>query len=289
MNTRLLNSFVVLAEKGNYANAAESLSVSQPALTKQINLLESITNLSLFSRGRHGTTLTAEGERLLPEALKALGYIDSFLQHADRIAKGQEGKLTVGFGLSSFHSAPGYIAQFRARYPDVDISLEDLPSAQQYAWLQAGQLDVGFVRLPPVQSLSFHPLFEDRLVLVTPGSSNMSTQQWLNTLPLLRLYPQRGSGLNSQTELFLYSSKLSVSSTQQVEDIQTIVALILAGLGIALLPESVRYIAPPHLNVIAQTGKESCWQVGIAWEPTIPNLIRDNFIQLIKEKGEYST
>ncbi|MGK4623676.1 LysR family transcriptional regulator, partial [Raoultella ornithinolytica] len=53
MNIRLLKAFLILAEKGNYADAARALLISQPALTKQINLLESLVNMSLFSRGRH--------------------------------------------------------------------------------------------------------------------------------------------------------------------------------------------------------------------------------------------
>jgi DNA-binding transcriptional LysR family regulator len=98
----LLKAFVTLAEKGNYADAAQTLAVSQPALTKQINLLESTINVALFSRGRQGTSLTAGGKRLLPEAEKVLKQAGLFLQRAEGVAKGEEGMMAVGFGLSSF-------------------------------------------------------------------------------------------------------------------------------------------------------------------------------------------
>ncbi|MFD3225109.1 LysR family transcriptional regulator, partial [Rahnella aceris] len=166
MNTRLLRAFVTLAEKGNYAQAAQALSVSQPALTKQINLLESTLNVALFARGRQGSALTAAGQRLLPEAEKVLRQMAAFMQHASQVEKGGEGLLAAGFGLSSFILAPQCIAKFRAAYPGVDITLEDLPSAQQYDMLQRGELHIGFVRVPPPAPLSYHALFEDKLVLV---------------------------------------------------------------------------------------------------------------------------
>jgi DNA-binding transcriptional LysR family regulator len=76
------------------------LFISQPALTKQINLLESQVNMSLFSRGRHGAVLTANGKRLLPEAEKVVRQTQLFMQHAERVSKGVEGHIAVGFGLS---------------------------------------------------------------------------------------------------------------------------------------------------------------------------------------------
>ncbi len=94
MNTRLLKAFLILAEKGNYADAARALFISQPALTKQINLLESLVNMSLFSRGRHGAILTASGRRLLPEAEKVVRQTQQFMQHAERVSKGVEGHIS---------------------------------------------------------------------------------------------------------------------------------------------------------------------------------------------------
>lgn len=83
MNIRLLKAFLMLAEKRNYADAARALFISQPALTKQINLLESLVETSLFTRGRHGATLTGGGRRLLPEAEKVVRQSRLFMHHAE--------------------------------------------------------------------------------------------------------------------------------------------------------------------------------------------------------------
>lgn len=284
MNTRLLKAFLILAEKGNYADAARALFISQPALTKQIHLLESQVNMSLFSRGRHGAFLTASGRRLLPEAEKVVRQTQLFMQHAERVSKGVEGHISVGFGLSSFYLAPRCIADFRQDHPGVDMSLTDLPSFQQYALLQSDELQVGFVRVPPPVALEYLPLFTDRLVLVAPaGSPTMSAAEWLTKRPLLRLYDERGRGLNAQIDRFLHDNGLFISSTQLTDDIQTIVAMVIAGIGVAILPTSVTHIAPPELAIMPLTGESISWKVGIAWDASREDVIRDNFIASIRK------
>lgn len=284
MNIRLLKAFLTLAEKGNYADAARALFISQPALTKQINLLESQVNMSLFSRGRHGAILTASGRRLLPEAEKVVRQTQSFMQHAEWVSKGMEGHITVGFGLSSFYLAPRCIADFRRDYPGVEMSLTDLPSFQQYELLQNDELQVGFVRVPPPAALEYLPLFTDRLVLVAPATSaKMSATEWLAKRPLLRLYDERGRGLNTQIDRYLHDNDLFISSTQLTDDIQTIVAMVIAGIGVAILPNSVTHIAPPERVIIPLTGESISWQVGIAWDASKEDVIRDNFIASIRK------
>nr|WP_206285937.1 LysR family transcriptional regulator [Yersinia kristensenii] len=281
VNIKLLKAFVMLAQKGNYREAAQAIFVTQPALTKQINLLESMLNIKLFTRGRHGATLTPSGQQLLAEAEKIVSQSEFFMQHAARVTQGIEGFIAIGFGLSTFYTAPHYIAKFRQQFPAISITLEDIPSAEQYALLTRGELQIGFVRVPPKALLDFHPLFEDRLVLVTPQDKTRGFDEWLKHLPLLRLYTGRGRGLNAQIDLFLQSNQLYVPTMQEVEDIQTILALVIAGIGVALLPQSVVHIAPPTMNIIPLSGESLSWQVGIAWNNTIGDLVRDNFIKMV--------
>lgn len=98
---------------------------------------------------------------------------------------------------------------------------------------------------------------------------------------MLRLYTERGRGLNAQTDLFLQSNQWYAPTTQEVEDIQTILALVIAGIGVALLPQSVVHIAPPGINIMPLSGENLSWQVGIAWDDRIQDWVRDNFIQQV--------
>lgn len=286
MNIRLIQAFLILAERGNYADAARELCISQPALTKQINLLESMLKVSLFSRGRHGASLTAGGRRLLPDAEKVFRQTQLLVHHAELVSTGVEGYLAVGFGLSSFYLAPRCIAEFRRDYPGIETSLTDLPSYLQYKLLENDEHQVGFVRVPPPVTLDYQPLLTDRLVLIAPAalSSSLSAADWLKKRPLLRLHTERAQGLNEQIDRFLHNNGLFVSSTQLIDDIQTIIALVIAGTGVSLLPYSVIHIAPPELVIIPLTGKSITWQVGIAWNPGRENVIRDNFIASIKKR-----
>ncbi|AHM73992.2 LysR family transcriptional regulator [Yersinia hibernica] len=285
MNIKLLKAFVMLAHKGHYGAAAQALCVTQPALTKQINLLESMLNIHLFTRGRHGAVLTPSGQQLLAEAEKTVSQSDGFLQRAARVSRGAEGFIAIGFGLSTFYLAPHCIAQFRQQFPAIAITLEDIPSTQQYALLTTGELQIGFVRRPAKAPLAYSPLFEDRLVLVTPSDNAFSVDEWLKHLPLLRLYTERGSGLNAQIDLFLQQNQLYAAQTQEVEDIQTILALVIAGIGVALLPQSVVHIAPSGMHILPLSGHHLNWQVGIAWNSAIEDLVRDNFIQTVSRES----
>ena len=164
------------------------------------------------------------------------------------------------------------------------MSLTDLPSFQQYELLQNDELQVGFVRVPPPVALEYLPLFTERLVLVAPATSpTMSAAEWLTKRPLLRLHDERGQGLNTQIDRFLHDNGLFISSTQLTDDIQTIVAMVIAGIGVAILPTSVTHIAPPELVIIPLTGESVSWKVGIAWDASKEDVIRDNFIASIRK------
>src|SRR5690242_19542034 len=147
MNTRL-RAFVEVADVGGFGRAAASLSITQPALTKQIQSLERELGGTLFTRGRHGAALTEFGTVLLPQARELVAEASAFTRRAHQLARGEAGRLTLGFGLSTIDLAPQAVAAFRRVRPEVEISLEDLPSAVQISRIRSGQLHVGFVRLP---------------------------------------------------------------------------------------------------------------------------------------------
>lgn len=283
MDIRQLRAFVVLAEQGNYRLAAERLCITQPALSKQIQALEVRLGARLFNRGRQGAQLTASGQRLYPEAQVLVGQHVQFQQRALRIVQGEAGRLAIGFGLSSFHLAPQLVAAFRQRFPEVAVGLEDLPSERQYQLLLQGELQVGFVRLPVSTPLRATALLSDRLVLAAPAALALKAETIIgqfNTLPLLQLTPKRGRGLSEQSLRFIAAHQLTPNVVQQAGDIQTLLALVAAGIGVALLPHSVSHIIPVGIDILPLSGEQTEWQVGIAWNPQQADALRDNFIQV---------
>jgi len=197
--------------------------------------------------------------------------------------QGAEGRLALGFGLSSFHLAPQLVAAFRQRFPAVAVGLEDLPSERQYQLLLQGELQVGFVRLPVSAPLRATALLSDRLVLAAPSALALRAETLMarfNTLPLLQLTPKRGRGLSDQSLRFIAAHQLTPNVVQQAGDIQTLLALVAAGIGVALLPHSVTHIVPTGIDILPLSGDATEWQVGIAWNPQQPDALRDNFIQV---------
>ena len=245
---RQLQAFVMLAETANYREAASRLFITQPALTKQIQGLELVLGSTLFNRGRHGAELTAIGTQLLPQARALVEHGKGFEHHALALASGAAGRLKIGFGLSSFALAPSLVARFKQQAPDVMVHLQDMTSAVQHDLLLAGRLQIGFMRRPEAPQLREHRLLTDRLVLAVPSQMTgpdpaaFDVERALTTQPLLQMVGHRCPGLSQQIARFLGANRLT-GMIQEAEDIQTLVALVAAGIGNAILPRSVGFIA----------------------------------------------
>ncbi len=282
---RQLQAFVTLADTANYREAATRLFITQPALTKQIQGLEQALGSTLFNRGRHGAELTAIGAQLLTQASALVEHGKGFERHALALASGVAGRLKIGFGLSSFALAPSLVARFKQQVANVMVHLQDMPSAIQQEQLLSGQLQLGFMRRPDTPQLQEHRLLTDRLVLAvptrmtTPDPAAFDLQPALASQPLLQMVGHRCPGLSQQIAGFLGANRLT-GMIQEAEDIQTLVALVAAGIGNAILPRSVSFIAGPDVTLYPLSGPCSEWEISMVWNPGFADPIRDHFIQL---------
>ena len=291
MELRLLRAFVTVARRGNFGVAAVELGMSQPALTKQVQQLERQLRSTLFRRGRQGAELTAVGELLLAEAVEVLGRAEAFERHAARVALGVEGALAIGFGLSGIELAPRAVALFRSRYPEVDVSLEDMSSAVQYDRLLTGSLQLGFVRLPVPPGLDHLPLRKDRLALALPGGVAgerlpRGLGGWLDGRPMVRLVPERGPGLTAQIGKLYDELGCRPAVLQEAGDLQTVLALVAAGVGPAVVPASAVAIAPAAVRLLPVPGEAPTWWVGAAWNPANPSPLIPHFLTAAGQAAE---
>lgn len=284
---RQLHAFVTLAETANYREAANRLFITQPALTKQIQGLEQALGSTLFNRGRHGAELTAIGVQLLSQARALVDHGKEFERHALALASGFAGRLKMGFGLSSFVLAPSLVARFKRQAPDVMVHLQDMPSAIQHEMLLSGQLQVGFMRRPLAPQLHEHRLLTDSLVLavptqlIGPDPAAFDVEHALVHQPLLQMVGHRCPGLTQQIANYLGANRLT-GVIQEAEDIQTLVALVAAGIGNAILPRSVSFIAGPDVTLYPLSGPYSQWEISLVWNATFADPIRDQFLALVK-------
>jgi len=284
MNLKLLQTFATLADCLHFGVAAQRLCISQPALTKQIQRLEDSLGAPLFERGRHGTTLTALGHSLNDEAHVLLQQVDTFWLRAQRAAQGHLGRLAIGFGLSSIELAPKWVAQFRVHFPDVEIVLDDMSSSEQITKLISGDLQLGFIRLPVPEGLSYFSLQTDQLALASPGKPGARVGfDDVTNEAMIALLPRRGPGLARQIARFYELNGAKPKVLQYASDIQTVLSLVAAGAGRAILPLSAANIAPATVSLTPLDGDMAAcvWQVGLVWNPGLCHQIRDNFVHRV--------
>lgn len=279
---RQLQAFVTLSDCGNFREASERLFITQPALTKQIQSLEKFLGVTLFMRGRHGAQLTSQGSQLLDNARALVEQGKQFERTALDLAAGQSGRLYIGFGISSYQSAPAEVAKFRSVAPDVAVYLQDMPSAFQEELLLSGEMQLGYMRKPVKDGLEWRYSRRDELVLAIPQalkSDGFDAEQYLHQQPLklMKMVDGRCPGLNAQVDNFLLRFQ-PVEFIQEARDLHTLVALVAAGIGCAIVPASISNIVSKGVVLVTLSGKYSAWDVGIAWNPAIDDPARDRFL-----------
>jgi len=287
MDIKLLRAFITLADKGSYHAASEVLYMTQPTLTKQIQVLEKILSVNLFQRGRHGAQLTMAGKLLYPEAGDLLKKHDVFLNNALAIQKECVSKLSIGLGISSFSIAPACVNILREKYQNIEVSLNNIPSSEQSKMLLDGLLHIGFIRLPVLQPLKAKVLMEEELVLAVPSGTQVdcqNIQSVLNTYRLLQINSIQEPCLAEKVDCFLKENNLNANPALITDDIHSLLALISGKNGVALLPESVSNFLPAGVVLVKLKGRHSMWQIGVAWNPLIQNVLRDKFLQIVFQR-----
>lgn len=286
MNIDLLKAFVTLARSDTYRSTAEALFITQSALTKKIYRLESDIGATLFDRNRGGTKLSIVGECLLPEAKRVIASAEKFDQLSNQVAAGQSGYLNVGFGISSFDIAPRHISEFKQRFSDVHVTLNDLPSQTQTEQLLSGELHIAYSRLPCESSLSSITLSSDRLcVAVNRSHSESSLTSILTSLPYLALRPERGMGLHQQISKVAAELNWQFTPSQFADDILTLLSLVKANIGFIIVPESARSLVDDTIRFLPIPSTDNHWDIGVIWNPDVINPVKDRFLDMLKENG----
>lgn len=250
MELRDLRSFVAVAQHRNFSRAAEQLHVSQPALSEQIRKLEDELGAPLFERTSRGAELTDAGEAFLPQARTVLAQADVAAETVRMVADGVAGSLTLGFiDSAALGIVPTLIRRFTARYPNVKLRLRELGSKRQLEALAAGEIDVGVVRGPVwTAGVAGHRVAAESLLVALPAEHRLAGEE---SIPLSDLredgfvtYPaDRGAALYEETLRLCHAAGFAPRIVQEASEIYTIVGMVAAGLGVAIVPASVSTVA----------------------------------------------
>lgn len=286
MDIRLLRAFVTLSETQNFREAAEKLCITQPALTKQIKSLEQRLNVQLFIRNQKGALLSSSGTALLVRVKSIIEQHQLLIMEAAALNPQQLLSLNIGFGISAFSDASQLVTLFQQQHPSIDISLEDMPSSLMTQQLLAGTLQLAFMRIPQTNSLTHLVIKQETLAIAISASrypKGSSLMELIATQPLLMLRDERGLGLNTIIRQFLKFNQIVNNSSHPSNDIQTLIAKVSAGAGIALVPASTRFITNDNVKILPLEGQYSQWPVGLVWNGEIAHKATEMFIQLAKQ------
>ena len=275
--------FVTLAEELHFGRAAQRLHMTQPPLTQSIAQLERLLAVRLFDRTKRSVQLTAAGEALLPQARDLLARARSLPAQARAAAGGEIGRLRLAFvSTIGFTLLPPWLQAFRAQHPQVQMELIEATSDVQLQALARGDIDAGFVLHSPGFAPAGLPhlrVAREPLVLALPEQHPLAAAR---TLPMARvlaeplvLFPRRIVPSLHDAILGMYhAAAREPAIAQEAIQMQTIVNLVSAGLGVAWVPDSVRQFQRSGV-VYRQLGGRQAAQVpecetALVWSAVTP-------------------
>ena len=289
----LMRSFVAVAEIGSYRTAADQLQITQPTLSKQIVRLEDILGHQLFHRSRQGTELTEFGRAYLAEVQPLIHEADRIWARGLRMASGDTGRLAIGFTFSAVEVMSHALLPFRAQYPDVELTFEDISSKAQLPMLRDKKLDIAFARWPQAADLASRLVARDKLALVYPaewrGIVEGDDQTALSRLPFVRLKESIAPGFEQAVQGFLDWKGIRPAATHRVNESLVQLRLVEAGLGVALMhASSVRGIIDQGRIIVREVepdpqGPQLSWQTGLFWRKDDRNPVLRSFLRVARD------
>jgi DNA-binding transcriptional LysR family regulator len=294
LELRQLRYFVAVAEELHFSKAAERLHMSQPPLSQAIHLLEDMLTTPLFLRNRRTVALTAAGEALLPEARRMLAQAAELPGLVLRAAGGESGRLSLAFVSSADYSVlPPFLREYRAAFPQVQIVLQEATSDIQVDNLLREHIDAGLI-IPPlpekaVPVLDYLKVLDEPLILAAPAGLDALRDPgpvWLKDLPRLPLiiFPRPiAPSLHDAILAVFRAAGITPDIGQQAIQMQTIVSLVSAGMGLALVPQSVSNLMRPGVEYRALHDLTPLVETGLAWRRDNASPVLQGFLDLLRK------
>jgi DNA-binding transcriptional LysR family regulator len=250
MELRHLRYFAAVAEELHFGRAARKLHISQPPLSMQIRALEEELGVTLLNRTQRSVSLTQAGNALLAEARHILARVDQAVLTTRRAGRGEIGELLVGFiSVADYNVLPEVLREFRRRFPLVNLTLREATTDTQLRDLIAGRIDVGFV-LPPVNepALESIAILREPLIAALPEKHPLARKpgklalEKLKDAPFILIPRPNAPGLYDDIVSCCKAAGFSPRVEQEAIQMQTIVSLVSAELGVALIPASMMHL-----------------------------------------------
>lgn len=295
INFRLIRHlwlFLAVAEEQNFGRAAKRLGMSQPPLSEQIQVLEQALKVKLFDRSRRGAKLTPVGAAILPAVRKFAEQLERLELAVEEAVAGQSGVLTIGaISTAMFDVLPGLIKQLKSDYPHLTVSVREIDSVEAVPALETSDIDLAFARLDgdlgaSVKSL---PLLEDRLVVAMAADHPLASRSRINLSSLanepLVMFSRKVSPVYFDN--LIATCKASGFSPRVLHEVRSVasqIAFVSYGQGIALVPASLKKLAPVNVVFRPLSQKLNVVTTAVAWNAERANPLIDEIIARFRDK-----
>lgn len=293
IETRLLRQFVAVAETLHFNRAAERLHMAQPPLSQAIRRLEGEIGATLFERTNRSVALTPAGAAFLESARRILDALEEGVAHTRRVAQGMDGHLTLTFiNIAPYASLLRALRDFRCTHPAVAFTLQEATTHEQVQALEAGRADIGFMRAPgaTTPSLRFETLLSEPIHVALPQAHPLAGDAVvalaaLKDEPFVASPRRLGQGFHDQLIQLCQSAGFVPRVAQEARQLQTVVALVAAGFGVALLPASLAQAAGADVvfRPIAADAPTPLQHLDllIGWNPERASPVRDRLVAAV--------
>lgn len=254
MELQQLRCFVAVAEELHFGRAAKRLFMTQPPLSRQIQLLERSLGVLLLERNNRQVRLTAAGQHFFRDARRVLEFAEQAGHSARRMASGEAGRLSLGFtAVSGYNMIPELLAHAAQSLPDVEVVLQEMVSVAQVEALAANMIDLGFVRQAAVRpGLEYELVCREPLVVAVPLTHPLAGQA---AVSLRDLHQQRFIMYSPLEGRYFYDCIAGLFAMAGVAphyihylgQTHSMLGLVRAGLGLAIVPASASELHMGHL------------------------------------------
>jgi DNA-binding transcriptional LysR family regulator len=272
-----LRCFVAVVEELHFGRAAARLHMTQPPLSRQIQLLEHAVGARLLERTSRSVRPTPAGEVLYEEAAALLRRAEQAADTARRTALGEVGRVVVGYtAVSGYALIPALLAAANAAFPEIQIVLEEMVSSDQLRALEADALDLGFVRPSgPAAGLKYHRVAREPMLLAIPARHPLAKKarirrQDLAGQPLVMYSHREGKYFHEKIVALFPAQGSQPRYVHHIGQTHTIMALVRAGIGLAIVPASAQQLRFENV-VFRPLWREVVAEIYLAWREDARN------------------
>jgi LysR family transcriptional regulator, benzoate and cis,cis-muconate-responsive activator of ben and cat genes len=290
MELRQLRYFVAVADSRSFSRAAERLHISQPPLSRQVANLERELGIRLLDRTNRSVSVTPAGELFLDRARDVLKGVESAVSCMRQVAEGEVGNLTLGFGGSAAYAfIPAILRDFRARYPGVTVTLDQIPLIEQMPALKKRRIDIGFVLLPcDDPSIGTEAMMRDRLVIAVPADHPLASRTAVH-LRELKSYDFVGFsragrfGYHSHTLEICRQAGFLPRIVKESAPMVSVIGLVASSIGIAIVPSMARRLQMADVRYVRLKDKHAHMDFAFAWNKEQFSPVLKTFLSVARE------